>query len=158
MRLSHALASMRLGFAICVNLESGMMGSPGRMSSFFLTSQSDVAPTSMYISRISSTFFLSSSRSSCGGLEPTTPTTSPLRVLMIRRWPSTTWPHHPPSGRNLTKPSLVTHFTMKPTSSRCPASMTFGHLDEVGRSEEHTSELQSRSHLVCRLLLERKKQ
>src|SRR3989449_2495694 len=29
-------------------------------------------------------------------------------------------------------------------------------LDE-GRSEEHTSELQSRLHLVCRLLLEKKK-
>src|SRR3989449_3258399 len=33
------------------------------------------------------------------------------------------------------------------------------HLHEVGavRSEEHTSELQSRLHLVCRLLLEKKK-
>src|SRR3989442_8416150 len=30
-------------------------------------------------------------------------------------------------------------------------------LDEL-RSEEHTSELQSRPHLVCRLLLEKKKQ
>src|SRR5690625_6687904 len=29
--------------------------------------------------------------------------------------------------------------------------------DGVGRSEEHTSELQSRGHLVCRLLLEKKK-
>src|SRR2546429_4635835 len=28
----------------------------------------------------------------------------------------------------------------------------------VARSEEHTSELQSRLHLVCRLLLEKKKQ
>src|SRR2546422_7129275 len=28
---------------------------------------------------------------------------------------------------------------------------------EAGRSEEHTSELQSRLHLVCRLLLEKKK-
>src|SRR5690625_6247456 len=28
---------------------------------------------------------------------------------------------------------------------------------EFGRSEEHTSELQSRGHLVCRLLLEKKK-
>src|SRR5690554_7366307 len=27
----------------------------------------------------------------------------------------------------------------------------------MGRSEEHTSELQSRPHLVCRLLLEKKK-
>src|SRR5690625_6136302 len=27
----------------------------------------------------------------------------------------------------------------------------------IGRSEEHTSELQSRGHLVCRLLLEKKK-
>src|SRR5207253_10484919 len=40
-----------------------------------------------------------------------------------------------------------------------------GHVDgrlevrraELDRSEEHTSELQSRGHLVCRLLLEKKK-
>src|SRR3989442_4450 len=31
------------------------------------------------------------------------------------------------------------------------------HLARVERSEEHTSELQSRPHLVCRLLLEKKK-
>src|SRR3712207_8465545 len=30
-------------------------------------------------------------------------------------------------------------------------------LDAEGRSEEHTSELQSRQYLVCRLLLEKKK-
>src|SRR2546429_5603312 len=30
-------------------------------------------------------------------------------------------------------------------------------LQKLGRSEEHTSELQSRLHLVCRLLLEKKK-
>src|SRR5437870_7343851 len=29
--------------------------------------------------------------------------------------------------------------------------------DQQSRSEEHTSELQSRGHLVCRLLLEKKK-
>src|SRR2546429_6029427 len=29
---------------------------------------------------------------------------------------------------------------------------------KIARSEEHTSELQSRLHLVCRLLLEKKKQ
>src|SRR5690625_5727829 len=31
-------------------------------------------------------------------------------------------------------------------------------LETIWRSEEHTSELQSRGHLVCRLLLEKKKQ
>src|SRR2546422_7233040 len=31
-------------------------------------------------------------------------------------------------------------------------------LEQLRRSEEHTSELQSRLHLVCRLLLEKKKQ
>src|SRR5205814_9502720 len=30
--------------------------------------------------------------------------------------------------------------------------------DEFGRSEEHTSELQSLRHLVCRLLLEKRKE
>src|SRR2546427_4424759 len=32
-----------------------------------------------------------------------------------------------------------------------------GRLDDAHRSEEHTSELQSQSNLVCRLLLEKKK-
>ena len=32
-----------------------------------------------------------------------------------------------------------------------------GKYAEMHRSEEHTSELQSRGHLVCRLLLEKKK-
>src|SRR3712207_7585590 len=31
------------------------------------------------------------------------------------------------------------------------------HPHGIGRSEEHTSELQSRQYLVCRLLLEKKK-
>src|SRR5258708_11489542 len=31
------------------------------------------------------------------------------------------------------------------------------HRRHIGRSEEHTSELQSPDHLVCRLLLEKKK-
>src|SRR2546422_8445946 len=38
--------------------------------------------------------------------------------------------------------------------ARQPATVTLG---EMPRSEEHTSELQSRLHLVCRLLLEKKK-
>src|SRR2546422_1726115 len=37
-----------------------------------------------------------------------------------------------------------------------PARLTFD-TASLGRSEEHTSELQSRLHLVCRLLLEKKK-
>src|SRR5687768_18189172 len=37
------------------------------------------------------------------------------------------------------------------------ASELIGDLAIGGRSEEHTSELQSRLHLVCRLLLEKKK-
>src|SRR3712207_7904528 len=32
----------------------------------------------------------------------------------------------------------------------------FDQLSRIGRSEEHTSELQSRQYLVCRLLLEKK--
>src|SRR2546422_7705597 len=40
--------------------------------------------------------------------------------------------------------------------SRSPR-WVWGAIDPVTRSEEHTSELQSRLHLVCRLLLEKKK-
>src|SRR3712207_8549854 len=37
------------------------------------------------------------------------------------------------------------------------ADAAFEILREASRSEEHTSELQSRQYLVCRLLLEKKK-
>src|SRR6266568_8757600 len=40
------------------------------------------------------------------------------------------------------------------TRSSCPASRS---RSCASRSEEHTSELQSQFHLVCRLLLEKKK-
>src|SRR5690554_7630047 len=39
----------------------------------------------------------------------------------------------------------------------CFSSSEFHHDNSGQRSEEHTSELQSRPHLVCRLLLEKKK-
>src|SRR5216684_6803769 len=44
----------------------------------------------------------------------------------------------------------------EPPTSTLPPSPT--PTDALPRSEEHTSELQSRLHLVCRLLLEKKKQ
>src|SRR2546422_4964686 len=43
------------------------------------------------------------------------------------------------------------------TVSDLPETDTRGGSVEPWRSEEHTSELQSRLHLVCRLLLEKKK-
>src|SRR3712207_8924450 len=46
-------------------------------------------------------------------------------------------------------PTLFTSTSRPPTSSRTRSS--------AARSEEHTSELQSRQYLVCRLLLEKKK-
>src|SRR5436305_5862549 len=45
------------------------------------------------------------------------------------------------------------HGVDHPAHSRTFGVRQFGALD---RSEEHTSELQSRPHLVCRLLLEKK--
>src|SRR5438034_10378486 len=90
-----------------------------------------------------------------------TATTSPFRsffffFLMIRRPPrSTLFPYTtlfrscPVGGR------LVRVFFSAACGQRRGASLQ-RHL-RVGRSEEHTSELQSHSDLVCRLLLEKKK-
>src|SRR2546422_3464637 len=90
--------------------------------------------------------------------------------LMIRRPPrSTLFPYTtlfrswPPSAIRMCPFSSATFL------SRCPRPTSFSafrsfHLLRTGgrrspsfRSEEHTSELQSRLHLVCRLLLEKKK-
>src|SRR3989442_10159405 len=40
----------------------------------------------------------------------------------------------------------------------CTRNDVLGNVAVLLRSEEHTSELQSRPHIVCRLLLEKKKQ
>src|SRR6266496_5514591 len=45
----------------------------------------------------------------------------------------------------------------RPTSATAPCTVSSGPSSRVTRSEEHTSELQSRRDLVCRLLLEKKK-
>src|SRR3712207_7989721 len=46
--------------------------------------------------------------------------------------------------------------TTDPRSRRIRAGRRGGHVTGSSRSEEHTSELQSRQYLVCRLLLEKK--
>src|SRR5258708_11570531 len=50
----------------------------------------------------------------------------------------------------------MTRATYQNNSVQKPYQL-FSHSDQVTRSEEHTSELQSPDHLVCRLLLEKKK-
>src|SRR3712207_7330102 len=69
--------------------------------------------------------------------------------LMIRRPPrSTLFPY-----TTLFRSSLPTSYSSCVRSCQC---CTLG-LPLILRSEEHTSELQSRQYLVCRLLLEKKK-
>src|SRR3712207_8364464 len=55
--------------------------------------------------------------------------------------------------------SSGTKTSSKAISAVSPACQPiFSSFELVTRSEEHTSELQSRQYLVCRLLLEKKKQ
>src|SRR2546429_2473170 len=74
---------------------------------------------------------------------------------MIRRPPrSTLFPYTTLfRSRSHLKPASPNH-----KSSSIPASASARASHKITRSEEHTSELQSRLHLVCRLLLEKKKQ
>src|SRR5206468_12641533 len=88
----------------------------------------------------------------------------PFFFLMIRRPPSSTlFPYTTLFRSHLCKnPSLsVPRTRVQTSSSWCLARwvLGFGALEcfSSSRSEEHTSELQSRSDLVCRLLLEKKK-
>src|SRR5262245_63930714 len=47
--------------------------------------------------------------------------------------------------------------TSAPRPAKAPLSLSITMPTSATRSEEHTSELQSLRHLVCRLLLEKKK-
>src|SRR5437588_495374 len=84
------------------------------------------------------------------------PPPSSLFFLLIRRPPrSTLFPYTTSSDL---KPELV--HTINGSGLAVPrvlAALLENNLQPDGRSEEHTSELQSHSDLVCRLLLEKKK-
>src|SRR5699024_12860105 len=93
---------------------------------------------------------------------PPRPTLFPLTTL-FRSWASTTAASQP--GGSSGSSAIVSGssiFTFSPVSSfrRWAISATAQRLSRIvprqARSEEHTSELQSRFELVCRLLLEKK--
>src|SRR2546422_5581928 len=68
------------------------------------------------------------------------------RARQVRRR-SGTWP-----GASTLSRTAAPMMVKAPTASSAPRTAS-----PIPRSEEHTSELQSRLHLVCRLLLEKKK-
>src|SRR3712207_8221413 len=85
---------------------------------------------------------------------------------MIRRPPrSTLFPyttlfrslHRYPASSHALLAQLVEHFHGKEGVAGSSPAEGSRKAAAYGRSEEHTSELQSRQYLVCRLLLEKKK-
>src|SRR5260221_5793162 len=79
------------------------------------------------------------------------PYTTLFRSTSVRwhRWPSTPQPNARRTSRRRGEPARL-----RSGSADHDVEM-FG--ERLARSEEHTSELQSHSDLVCRLLLEKKK-
>src|SRR3712207_7654727 len=95
---------------------------------------------------------------------------------MIRRPPRSTLFPYPTLFRSLSSSAAAISLLLNPSAicrntsvsrsvMRLPDRVAFGDLasapatrvPSAARSEEHTSELQSRQYLVCRLLLEKKK-
>src|SRR3712207_8961005 len=85
---------------------------------------------------------------------------------MIRRPPRSTLFPYTTLFRSDYLPPLLTPFTNRGhphgfvlrETSQAPSLPSTARNLKAGRSEEHTSELQSRQYLVCRLLLEKKKE
>src|SRR5439155_17465300 len=67
-----------------------------------------------------------------------------------------TW-QDPPVYAIVARDQQAIHFRCAEPPKANPNKYSDELLDAYVRSEEHTSELQSRGHLVCRLLLEKKK-
>src|SRR2546430_8570845 len=83
---------------------------------------------------------------------------------MIRRPPrSTLFPYTtlfrstPHQGRHYSRGRGQTRLLARARTLRCGSVAGHSRARDRPRSEEHTSELQSQSNLVCRLLLEKKK-
>src|SRR5258708_38685970 len=74
--------------------------------------------------------------------------------LMIRRPPRSTLFPYTTLFRSSTVDWVYDQFLSRVVESR---KLNRKVVEEIARSEEHTSELQSPDHLVCRLLLEKKK-
>src|SRR2546430_16103880 len=88
----------------------------------------------------------------------------PFFFLMIRRPPrSTLFPyttlfrsHGNKAGARL-RPRRPPKVRISDHAHDAAKRRPIEHVERIHRSEEHTSELQSQSNLVCRLLLEKKK-
>src|SRR3712207_6995337 len=78
--------------------------------------------------------------------------------LMIRRPPRSTLFPYTTLFRSLIFSDIFNHLNFPKSFTACPQRMrlVLSELMFPHRSEEHTSELQSRQYLVCRLLLEKK--
>src|SRR5690625_5599015 len=90
--------------------------------------------------------------------EPSDPPPSPMVVEPLRAFqvwgPTTPSTLMPAADCRLRTAVRVAGPKDPSTASEAPRSLSL--VCRVRRSEEHTSELQSRGHLVCRLLLEKK--
>src|SRR3989449_7746474 len=87
---------------------------------------------------------------------PPRSTLFPYTTLFRSRGKGRAWPdrrdHQGTPGVGAARPSGLAGEGTRPHTPETPTGRPAGQ-----RSEEHTSELQSRLHLVCRLLLEKKK-
>src|SRR2546422_7526496 len=76
----------------------------------------------------------------------------PSRIRVLSEHRESTYPSQVVTCRPHFSPALRPHKSFNCNTYKKPGEGAVGN-----RSEEHTSELQSRLHLVCRLLLEKKK-
>src|SRR2546422_1924150 len=76
---------------------------------------------------------------------------------MIRRPPRSTLFPYTTLFRSNFLPQILPDGVIRLKVAPEVSALDFANGLNVSRSEEHTSELQSRLHLVCRLLLEKKK-
>src|SRR3712207_7675626 len=89
---------------------------------------------------------------------PPRSTLFPYTTLFRSRWEQVSIPGtSPPQARLVMQP--FGNFMVSGLNHTVAALAAIGHhvVVDMVRSEEHTSELQSRQYLVCRLLLEKKK-
>src|SRR5207244_9089560 len=154
-RNSHARTISRVGIpSVMQTISSTSASAASMIASAAYGGGTKISEQSAPVLSTASSTLLNTGQPSC--VVPPFPGVTPPTIWVPYSAQALAWnvPSRPVRPCTMTRVDLSTRMLMSVYVSRLRFEFVSGHAFRDARSEEHTSELQSPDHLVCRLLLE----